>query len=63
MNWRGRTVEYSRGPAKRPHLEVAFADFGRFVGNCPICRRAWRHDGKGAVALNGWGLAQNNPIF
>ena len=30
MNWRGRTVEYSGDPAKRPLVVVSVADFGRW---------------------------------
>ena len=35
MNWRGRTVEYSCDPAKRPLVEVSYADFGRCLSPLP----------------------------
>ncbi len=35
MNWRGRTVEYSGDPAKRPLVEVSFAGFGRWLSPLP----------------------------
>jgi len=35
MNWRGRTVEYSSDPAKRPLVEVPCVDFSRYLRPLP----------------------------
>jgi hypothetical protein len=67
MNWRGRTVEYSCDPAKRPVGAVFraggcfFAADARFVGGRRY-KTGWRHV-EGSVSFNGSGLAANNPIF
>jgi hypothetical protein len=35
MNWRGRTVEYSRDPTMRLLVDVGFADFCRSLSRLP----------------------------
>ena len=62
MNWRGRTVEYSGDPAKRPLVEVSCADFGRspetaarFVAGCGLGA------GKVLFRSTAWGWPQTTP--
>ena len=64
MNWRGRTVEYSSGPAKRPLVEVSHADSRRCRRPLPdLYPGAVSVREEGSVVQTAWGWPITTPSF